>query len=492
MTMRSMIAAMAALTILSGTACAQNVVTYHNTLNRSGAFTVPGLTQAAATGTRLDSAFHATLSGNVYAQPLYWKPSGGTVGLLIVATESNLIYALNADTGAQIWKTQLATAAPKSALHCGNIDPEGVTGTPVIDPATGTLYLDALTVNGSGAARQTIYALSAKTGAVLPHWPLDVETAMTARGATFDSTIQGERSALQFFKGKLYVSYAGRFGDCGAYHGIAIEFDLSTPAITGSWETRANGGGIWAQGGLASDGVSLFATTGNTFTSGTWGDGEAVLRLAPGLAHSADTKDYFAPTAWHTLDNNDQDLGGTEALPFLVPTASGTAQRIMALGKDGHAYLLNGSNLGGIGGALANIQVSNTRIITEPAVYRTATGTLVAFTNANGSQANCSGTTLMMLKVTAAATGPISVAWCAPLNGAGAPIVTTTDGTANPIAWVVGAEGDNHLHGFNALTGKSLFSSAVAMDGVRHLSTLIAANRHLYVAADGTVYAFTF
>src|SRR5206468_4188531 len=128
---------------------------------------------------RIDNGFQATISGNVYAQPLYWQAPGAKTGVLIVATESNLVYALNPNTGAVVWQTQLGTAAPSSAHGCGDIDPEGVTGTPAIDASTGTLYLAAMTVAGAGAGRQMIYALNASTGAILPYWPLNVQAAMT-------------------------------------------------------------------------------------------------------------------------------------------------------------------------------------------------------------------------------------------------------------------------------------------------------------------------
>jgi hypothetical protein len=456
------------------------------------------LTVAAAANLHLDSAFSASVSGNVYAQPLYWLPPGAKTGLLIVATESNLVYALNADTGAQVWKTQLATAVPNppphSLLGCGDIDPEGVTGTPAIDPATGTLYLDAMTIQLGNLPRQMIYALSATNGKILPHWPLNVDAGMTARKAVFSSDNQGERSALQFFKGKLYVNYAGRAGDCGSYHGTIIEITpAATPRISGSWQTRAAQGGIWAQGGATSDGTSLFVTTGNTSTGNGWGDGEAVIRLLPGLARSSKAKDNFTPLNWKRLDNQDADLGGTSALPFSVASLSGSVARILAFGKDGHAYLLSAANLGGEGHALSNVLVSNSRIVTGPAVYEAKLRTLVAFTNPNGVSAKCSGNNLTMLRVTAATTNPISTAWCAPFNGSGAPIITTTNGAASPIVWVTGAEGDNQLHGFNALTGNVVFAGAgTSMSGLRHFGTLIAANRHLYVAADNTVYAFAF
>jgi hypothetical protein len=260
------------------------------------------------------------------------------------------------------------------------------------------------------------------------------------------------------------------------------------------WETRATGSGIWGQGGVASDGTSLYAATGNTIGASSWGDGEAVIRLKAGLAHSGAAKDFFRPEIWHTLDDEDLDLGGTGAVQFQVPKAGrGSVGRALALGKNGVAYLLDSADLGGSAGMLASLKVSNSVIITEPAVYPAKDYALAAFTNFNGSRVDCSGNNLTALKIEPKAKGGLSVAWCAGIDGGGAPIVTTTNGAAFPIDWVVGAQGDNQLHAFNAQTGKELFSGGgVTMNGLHRFSTLIAANRRLYVAADGAVYAFTF
>ena len=71
--------------------------------------------------------------------------------------------------------------------------------------------------------------------------------------------------------------------------------------------------------------------------------------------------------------------------------------------------------------------------------------------------------------------------------------MTTTDGTANPIVWVAGAEGDNELHGFNALTGAVVFSRRRhAMSGLHHYQTILATSKRFYVAGDNKVYAFRF
>ncbi len=487
--LRQALAASVAL-LLPAAASAASVLTYHNANTRHGLYTVPGLTSTAAATMKLDPNFSAKVSGNVYAQPLFWLPKGASGAELIVATENNIVYNLNAATGAVIWQRTLP-APISSGLPCGDITPEGITGTPVIDPATATLYLNSQT-STSGSPQHNVYALSLADGSTLSGWPLNTVNLLQGAGVTFSAPEQGERSALLFFNGALYVAYGGRSGDCSPYHGVIIQIDPATKTLTGNWETRANRGGIWAQGGISSDGKYLFATTGNTSGATSWGDGEAILRLLPGLAHATSTTDYYAPANWQTLDNEDADLGGTEALPIsVVKPKSGLAPRVIALGKDGNAYQVNRLNLGGIGGPAAITKVSNSAIVTAPAVYNTSTATLLAFTNSNSS-GTCSGSAVTMLDLAPKGTAQITTKWCTSLSGRGAPIITTTDGSANPLVWVVGAEGDNKLHAFDALTGKSVYTSSNSMSGLHHFQTLIAAGGHIYVAADNTVYAYTF
>jgi hypothetical protein len=77
-----------------------------------------------------------------------------------------------------------------------------------------------------------------------------------------------------------------------------------------------------------------------------WGGSEAVVRLPLTLADpTANAAYFFTPTNWHTLDEEDLDLGGTSAIPVLTPTI----ERVLALGKDGNAYLVNPENLDGVG-----------------------------------------------------------------------------------------------------------------------------------------------
>ncbi len=474
---------------IGSNAPAQGVLTYHNGTTRHGDYTLPGLTPARAAKIHLDSGFNGVVTGNIYAQPLYWRPTGSS-GEVIVATESNIVYALNPVTGAIIWQTSLGAPVPVSDLPCGNINPDGITGTPVIDPATGALYLDALVTTAKGP-RHMVYALNVSTGAILPNWPLDIEAAAASGGNSFDSYTQGERSALLFEAGAIYIAYAGNSGDCGSYHGTVIQVDPATASIAGFWATTGRGGGIWSQGGPFGIGNVIFVTTGNTFGATTWSDGEAIVRLRPGLAHTTDTHDYFTPSNWKSLDDGDADLGGTAATLLSVPlSGGGSVQRLLALGKDGNAYLVSAVNPGGIGAQLAKVAVSGQAIITATAVYETPSSTTVAFRNRQDTL--CGGNAITMLRI---ASLSVREAWCAAFNGGGAPIITTTDGVTNPIVWAVGAGGDGLLHGFDALTGAVVFNgggSANAMSGTRNFATIMPADGKFYIAATGRIYAFTY
>lgn len=467
-----------------------SVLTYHGDSERSGHFIVPGLTWERARSLHLDPAFHADLSGNVYAQPLYWQPAGSSPALLIAVTEDNVVYALDAHTGHIVWKRELGTPVARSLLPCGNISPLGITGTPVIDPASQTLFLDA-DVAQSSEPHHLVFALALKDGAILPGWPVDVAAALAGKQPLFIARVQNQRGALLVVAGTLYVPFGGHWGDCGPYHGTLVGISLSDPRKVMSWATRAVGGGIWAPGGVASDGTSLFVATGNTFDAKTWGDGEAVIRLPPDLQGPADAKDFFAPDDWRSLDARDTDLGGTSPVLFDVPAGNGRQSLVIALGKDGKAYLLDAANLGGIGGALAVAKVSTREIFAAAAAYPMADSVYVAFP---GTGAACpkwewgGGLVVLAIRGTPPA---LTTAWCAPVSGVGAPIVTTTDGRSDPIVWDLGAEGDNRLHAFKGDTGEALFSGP-SLDGLRHFQTLIATQDRLYVGADGTIYAFAF
>ena len=472
---------------------AQSVLSYHGTQDRSGNFVVPRLTWDNAQNVHLDESFRARISGHLYAQPLYWRVPGTNFAMLLVATEENVVHAIDAQTGSEIWHRALGKSIPRSSLSCGNINPLGITGTPVIDDGAQAIFLNSAIENESGQ-HHLVFGLALKDGSILQGWPVDVAQALSRQRIEFVARDQNQRGALAILDGTVYVPFGGHFGDCGEYHGVIVGISLSDPRKVSSWATRARGGGIWSPAGLSTDGKSLFAATGNTIGTAKWGDGEAVIRLPPDLRHSTDNRDFFAPEDWHALDARDADLGGTNPLPLDVPTSTASQNLIIALGKDGKGYLLDRNNLGGIDGALLTQQVAQGQILGAPAAYPEPDGVSVAFA---GGGAHCpsriSGTGITVLKIQSGLPPNMTTAWCGSLRGRGSPIATTTDGRAYPIVWILGAEGDNRLHGFRGDTGELLITTpTAALTGLRHFQTLIATPERLFVGADDGVYAFTF
>ncbi len=458
-----------------------NVTQHHNHDSRDGFYIDAAFTQAAAVGLRRDLGFNGTISGNVYAQPLYIESGPGGSAMVIVATESNNVYALDASTGGIIWQRNVGTPIT-SGLPCGNINPLGITGTPIVDLASRSLFFDAETTPMPGTFKHMIYSLNVDTGATNPGWPVDVNAAVPG----FDSSVQSQRAALGLVGNILYVPYGGRFGDCGNYHGRLVGVPITNPGGVMAWATTATGGGVWGVGGVASDGTNPFVATGNTFsTGGVWSGGEGVIRFLPGPIFTGSPSDYWAPTNWLSLDNGDIDLGGSGPVLLDVPGAT-PSSLVLALGKDGNAYLLDRSNLGGVSVPVASSHVSSSAIIQAAATYRTNQGTYVVF--------RASSSTLSAFRINPTNPPTITSVWSVSRNGCGSPFVTSTDGTNNMIVWVVGASGDQRLHGYDGDTGAEIFAGGGAnelMAGTHTYSTTgIVARRRIYIAADNKVYAF--
>src|SRR5262249_43208476 len=190
-----------------------DVLQHHLHATRDGSYIDPLITQQAATMTHRDLSFRVSVPGPVYAQPLYVTNGPGGAAAYIVATEQNSVIAIDASDGSQLWQSNLGTPVPRSALNCGNIDPLGITGTPVIDSGARRIFVDAMTTPDAGVTKQhLIYALSLDDGSVTPGWPVDVNT-LSYNGSSFDSGVQNQRGALLVNAGVLYVPYGGHFGD---------------------------------------------------------------------------------------------------------------------------------------------------------------------------------------------------------------------------------------------------------------------------------------
>jgi hypothetical protein len=491
MKLRFLILMLVATPAFGATPTDATVAFYHGAPDRAGNYVVPSLNWQSAATVRRDQTFDGRIEGHVYAQPLYWRPPGSERGLIIAATESDLVYALDAATGRVVWRTAVGRPVPRAALPCGNIDPLGITGTPVIDAARSAVYFDAMN-DDRGVARHLIYGLRLADGSVLPGFPIDVATGLAARGVGFNAVAQNQRGALALLNGRIFVPFGGHFGDCDDYHGTVAALGVDPPRLLGGWTTRAAKGGIWAPAGLSEADGSLYFSTGNTEGARDWQDGEGVFRVGPDLAHPTDPRDVFAPSNWKQLDDDDLDLAGVTPLPLTLPGSP--IPLMLALGKDGQAYLLDRTALGGIGGALAVRRVARGVIITAAAAYPLRDTVLVAYQARGAACPNGAYVAgIAALAVTAETGNRLHSAWCARLDGRGAPIVTTTNGSAEPVVWAVGAEGDDRLHGFRGDTGEEIYAGAGAgdsMTGLRHFATILVAAGRFYIAGDGRIFAF--
>ena len=292
--------------------------TYHRDNSRSGYLVgYPDPRQL----TRLWSV---QLDGAIYGEPLV---VGGHV---LVATEGDSLYSLDAQTGHILWHTNVGSPVPLGELPCGDINPLGITGTPVYDPATGLVFAVA---EVSGFAH-ILVGVDAGTG--------QVRVRRSADTAGMDTRVHQQRAALALGQGKVYIAYGGLDGDCGDYIGrvVASRTDGQGPLLSYQVPTPREGG-IWAPSGPAVDASgNIYVAVGNgAVTQGDWDHSDSVLRLSPTLQ----LEDGFAPQQWQQDNAGDADLGSTG--PILLPNGL-----IFADGKTGLGYLLHADSLGGVGG----------------------------------------------------------------------------------------------------------------------------------------------
>jgi YVTN family beta-propeller protein len=296
---------------------------YHDDAARSGYLA------AMPDPTRLTRSWMAQLDGAVYAEPLVVS------GRVIAATEHDSLYALDARTGTILWHTNVGTPVPLSDLPCGNIDPLGITGTPVYDPQTGLVFAGA---EISGPAHMLV-------GVDVANGQVKVRRSADIPG--MDPQVHQERAALAFAGGRVYIAYGGLDGDCGNYRGtvVASRTDGTGPLLSFQIPTPREGG-IWATPGPAIDAEgSLYIAVGNgAATGGTWDHSDSVLRLSQTLQ----LKDGFAPQDWGSQNAGDADLGSMG--PVLLPGGY-----IFADGKAGTGYLMRADHLGGVSGQIQTI-----------------------------------------------------------------------------------------------------------------------------------------
>jgi len=484
-----------------------SVLQRNNHLSRDGLFTQPDLAKAsvmAATNGAMDATVPFT--GSMWASPLYVENGPDGKGVFIVATTGNDVLALDETDGHTVWMANIGSAPAANQLSgakCGNIHPLGVISTPVIDLGARRIYV-AGAVGTTSITGHQIHALSLDDGSDVTSggWPVDV-TTLAAGSTSFASMVayQNQRAALTLVNGILYVAYGGHSGDCGEYHGWVIAVDTADATKTGAWATQGDGEAVWAPGGLPSDGSSVFAVTGNNtgLTAPTTHlDSEEVVRLT-GMAtvDRSSNKNVFYPSRWQAMDGtNDYDLGASNALYLEVPGAT-PSKYVIALAKDGHMYMLDAGNLGGLGGQVVDFKFAGPTegmlVRTVPAAYTDSAGAhIVLTTETSGicpAATTVKGRAIMSVLLPAGAPPAPQVEWCAPLkvvasSSAPTPIVTTTDGHSDPIVWIVN---NSQLTGLDGATGTTIFTSGDTCPGVRQWTSPIAVKGRIVVAADNAL-----
>jgi hypothetical protein len=212
MKLQVLILMLVATSAFSATPTDTTVAFYHGAPDRAGNYLVPSLTWRSAGAVRRDQMFDGRVEGDIYGQPLYWRPQGAERCLIIAATESDFVYALDAATGRIMWRTTLGDPVARAALSCGNIVPLGITGTPVIDAACGALYLDAM-INDHGTPRYLVYGLRLADGSVLPGFPMGVAAGLAERGIRFTPAAQNQRGGLWCNQGRPMVMLDSQRGE---------------------------------------------------------------------------------------------------------------------------------------------------------------------------------------------------------------------------------------------------------------------------------------
>jgi hypothetical protein len=478
-----------AATLTVNAASTTDVLTYHNDIARTG----QNLNETVLTTSNVTSATFGKLGfypvdGLVDAEPLYASgvvvPSNGTHNLLIVPTEHDSVYAFDADTGTVIWRTSMLKSGERSSdtRGCGQVSPEiGVTSTPVIDRtrgANGTIYVVAMSKDGSGNYHQRLHALDLALGTELLSGPKDIQATYPGTGdnsdgtnVIFDPAQYKERVGLLLMNGVIYTGWASHCDD-RPYTGWIMGHSASTLAPTSVLNITPNGneGALWMAGaGLAADnsGNIFFLdangefdatlTAGGFPSSGDYGNAFMKLSTSSGLA----VADYFEMDNQLQENNTDTDLGsgGTVVLPDLSDGAGHTLHLAVGAGKDSNLYVVNRDSMGKftsnntgiyqqLSGALPGGVWAMPAYFNNKIYYGSVGSPILAFTITNAKLSN-------------AATAHTS-------NSFGYPGTTpsvSANGASNGIVWASENTSPAVLHAYNATNLNELYNSNQASGG---------------------------
>jgi len=339
-----------------------SVVTQHNDLGRTGQnLNETTLTSANVNVNQFGLLFRVAVDNQVYAQPLVVPNvsiGGGVHNVVYVATTSNSVYALDADTGTQYWHVNLGTPISNANYGTGCVDINGnagIVGTPVIDPSAGTLYV-VNSLNNGGAFSFMLHALALGTGADKTGSPVQI----TNTG--FSATAQNQRAALTLANGDLLVPFSSHC-DMGTYHGFLFSYNPSTLAKVAVFNASPTGNGdsLWmsGQGPVVDSSGNIYFGTSNGTWDGTSNFSESFIKLNPSLALT----DWFTAANHANLDGGDLDLDTSG--PLLIPPGS----RLFMVGKSNTGYVINTASLGHLGDASAIQTISLGGALHGSAVY---------------------------------------------------------------------------------------------------------------------------
>ena len=489
---------------------AQNVLTWHNDNSRTGQYLKETtLTTSNVNSTKFGKKFTLSVDGQIFAQPLYVasvKVAGVTHNVVYVATENDSVYAFDASGSptTPLWHTSF-TSSTAVAVPCGDLNNcqispvVGITGTPVIDGTTNTLYVVAFTKE-NGSYFQRLHALDITSGAEKFGGPVVISASVTGTGSgssggtvSFNALLQNQRSALLLSNGVVYITWAS-FGDLGNYHGWVIGYGASSLARVSVFNDTPNGsqGGIWhSAGGLSADSSgNVFLVTGNgTFDVNNGGIdyGDSFLKLNSTLT----VQDYFTPDNESTLDTDDIDLGSSAAL--ILPKQGGTfPDEVTGAGKQGIIYLVNRDSMGkfntGSNNVIQTITGSTAGYFSSPAYFNNA-----VYYSGQGDHVDRYTLTKGALSKTPASKSSKT------LTAGGTPSVSA-NGTANGIVWVIDASGKSkstaQLHAYKAsnlateLYNSQQNASRDTLGKGTRFSVPTIANGHVYVGGVSSLFIF--
>ena len=355
-----------------------NVTTYHNDNARLGLNAKEtALTLANVNPTQFGKLFSQAVDGFVYAQPLYLSnvmiPGKGPHNVVYVATEHDSVYAFDADGDTGVNRQALwarGFADPAAGIRpvriedlengkCKNIVPEvGITGTPVIDAATGTLYVVTNATRPEKGFAQRLHALDVATGNEKFGGPVEIHASVSGGGdgsvggqVAFDPLHNLQRPGLLLNKGVVYIAWAGH---CDNGHGWLMAYDAGTLAQLAVWNATPNGGigGIWHAGSAPAadaDGSIYLATGNGTFDAATGGVdfGDSLLKFAAPTKGQMPLLDYFTPFNQADMESQDNDFGSGG--PMLLPQqpAGSPHRNLLVIGdKTGTLYVVDRDNPG--------------------------------------------------------------------------------------------------------------------------------------------------